>query len=117
VIDHACPKCGEAVSGKGRCARCMRPVNKRINAEKNARPQRRVYGSTRWKTLSAKIIHRDKGICQACGGRAETAAHIQPFRDHSDPLAWNERNLRAECRSCNGREGGKRGADIRLGRA
>jgi 5-methylcytosine-specific restriction endonuclease McrA len=111
---HACAKCGDATTRRGSCAKCAKPESARKRAHPNWAG---VYGTARWRELSAKILKRDHHTCQVCGQPAQTAGHTEPFNGPDDPKAWAEPGIRAECRRCNGREGAKRGMAMRQAKA
>jgi 5-methylcytosine-specific restriction protein A len=107
VIAHACPVCGDSVRGAGRCTKCARPENQRKNTRATYTT---VYGTPRWRELRLKILTRDRFTCQECGGKANSADHIKPFTDATDPLAWQSSNLQSMCQRCHGRKDGARAA-------
>ena len=47
------------------------------------------------------VVHRDKGICGYCGGKADTIDHIKP-KAQGGKHTW--RNVAAACRPCNGKK-------------
>lgn len=101
---HACAQCGATTTNKGRCTTCAQPYNH----EHNARPTRTVYATQRWRDLRLKILTRDKWQCRYCGNKANIGAHLRPFRDATDPIAWDETNIVASCAYCNNQEAGRR---------
>lgn len=106
---HACPNCGTAHQGKGRCPRCKRSANK----TKRTRPSwSQVYNTARWRLLRTHILDRDGYVCQynlpGCTIKATHAGHIHPFTSADDPSAWDEDNIAASCATCNGREAATR---------
>ena len=66
---------------------------------------KQLYGTHKWKQTRLVVLHRDKGICQACKKPA-----IRPECDHVKPLYkaganffvefFNLDNLQILCRNC-----------------
>jgi 5-methylcytosine-specific restriction protein A len=109
-VNHACPSCGTTTTKRGRCTACQPKATPEANKRKRDRPTyKTVYHTHRWKKLRLLILRRDSHTCKVCGQRGATVGHILPFTDYRDPLAWDPRNLRCECITCNSREAGKRG--------
>lgn len=61
-------------------------------------------GSTwAWRKIRARIIERDRGLCQLCGNEGNHVDHIQ---ERSQGGGDEDDNLRLLCRNCNlGRKG------------
>jgi 5-methylcytosine-specific restriction endonuclease McrA len=55
------------------------------------------YRSSEWQATRARILKRDKGRCQRCGGRAGIVDHIVARRDGGTDA---DDNLRSLCRTC-----------------
>lgn len=97
-IGERCPTCGTTPAEK---AESKRKRSKRSYLE--------IYGTPRWKQLRLEILRRDRFTCQDCGARATVAAHRQPHNGTgNDPLAWDPRNLKASCATCNAHEANQR---------
>lgn len=67
--------------------------------EKGGMSNRRLYGTTRWKTLRRAILDRDGWRCGECGraGRLEVH-HVRPTARGG--AMWDPANLRTLCRDC-----------------
>jgi 5-methylcytosine-specific restriction protein A len=97
-IGQRCPQCGTTPAEK---AESRRKRSKQSYTE--------IYGTPRWKQLRPTILRRDGWRCQDCGAKATVVAHIQPHNGTgSDPLAWDPRNLKASCATCNANEANTR---------
>jgi 5-methylcytosine-specific restriction protein A len=97
-IGQRCPQCGTTPAEK---AESQRKRSKQSYIE--------IYGTPRWKKLRLEILRRDRFTCHECGAKATHAAHLEPHDGTgSDPRAWDPRNLRASCATCNSREANQR---------
>jgi 5-methylcytosine-specific restriction endonuclease McrA len=106
---HACPGCGAAKAGTGRCTRCARPTNQRKNQRTTVKG---VYNTARWRTIRARVLERDDNECATpgCYAYANTVDHIEPFTSADDPLAWDEANLQSMCAHHHGQKDATRQA-------
>ena len=65
----------------------------------------RDSGSTsRWRKIRARIIERDRGLCQLCGNEGDSVDHIMPRIEGGTD---DDSNLQLLCRSCNSKKGGR----------
>ena len=64
----------------------------------------RDSGSTsRWRKIRARIIERDRGLCQLCGNEGDSVDHIMPRIEGGTD---DDYNLQLLCRSCNSKKWG-----------
>lgn len=99
---HACPQCGTAHGGKGRCPRCARTRNvQRNHREKHVG----IWNTTAWRKARAQAIQRDHA-CQACGheGSTENPLSVHHTEGYADPFDVD--GLIVLCRSCHGTQHG-----------
>lgn len=95
-LDQPCPVCGPT------------PAKRAESARKRERAAwQKVYNTPRWRKVRREVLKRDRFTCQDCGARATVAAHLRPF-DPDDEAAFDPRNLKASCVSCNSREASNR---------
>ena len=79
-----CLECGRAYTGTA--SRCP-----------DHRKSRPYYGS-RWRSIRASVLSRDRHVCHYCGARANTVDHVIPKeRGGTDA----PENLVAACGRCN----------------
>jgi 5-methylcytosine-specific restriction endonuclease McrA len=104
-----CPKHG-VYQGKPPCPTCAEAKPKWTHKKPTVRTS--VYKSDRWRKLRPRILARDKYQCRygmdGCTRKATVVAHIEPYRDEHDPLAWLESNLAGSCANCNNKEAARR---------
>jgi 5-methylcytosine-specific restriction endonuclease McrA len=74
-----------------------------------------LYGTQRWRRLSRLLIARAGGRCEVpgCPNVATSADHVVPALVLAEQgrldVFFDPANLRAACRSCNGRDGARLG--------
>lgn len=104
-----CLSCGELTSKPSRHGLCP-------DCEQ-ARPERAVYDSARWRKLRRRVLTRHIAThgwwCPGWGVPAHPSRQLTI--DHGDPLVfggdpYNEDNLGVLCKACNGRKGARGGS-------
>jgi 5-methylcytosine-specific restriction endonuclease McrA len=93
VPSYACTVCG-TIGPRRRCA--AHPVKRG--------PSSKVTGRRDWRTIKARVIARDRGICWICGETgADSVDHLRPVsKGGSNRLD----NLKAAHLWCNQQRGG-----------
>jgi 5-methylcytosine-specific restriction protein A len=105
------PGCGDlAPFGRARCDRHAAELERDLHAGS----ARRVYASSRWAIVRARVLARDP-VCVACEVQPSTEVdHVERLRDvlaaGGDP--YDEANLMALCHDCHSR---KTAAEVGLG--
>lgn len=101
------PGCGELVRGGSWCEQHKRPAPGSFADKSRGSRHDRGYGSD-WDKRRARILRRDKGLCQEClRNGILTAVGDKPFSawcDHIVPKAEggadDDGNLQTLCRKC-----------------
>lgn len=69
------------------------------------------YNSPAWRKIRRVVLARDGGLCQIRGPKCEVKAthvdHIEPWL--SGGAVFDDRNLRAACKTCNLSRVGRKG--------
>jgi hypothetical protein len=104
-VGHLCQRCGYIhFAGDPKCP------DKRGNARRAAKPQRKVWHSARWKRVRRYIAMRSGQTCELCDTPTPLADgiadHKDGFRDEHDPRAWDTERMQWICRVCSGRKDG-----------
>jgi 5-methylcytosine-specific restriction endonuclease McrA len=107
-MNKPCLNCGTLTRGT-RCQRCAADKAVKIQSTPKASSTARGY-DTRWRALRSAILDRDGWQCWMCGCVLDksnaTVDHLVPLVvDREQRL--NPMNLRACCRGCNSRKGGR----------
>lgn len=93
AILKVCLNCGRPFPPSelrtGRCHGCI----KQHDAERNARPERRVWRTARWQRIRATALERDGHACADChaSNLRLDAHHITALRDGGEPFALEPR--------------------------
>jgi 5-methylcytosine-specific restriction endonuclease McrA len=90
---HACPNCGTAKVGTGRCTRCT----KQHNRQRNQRTKHtEIWNTPAWRQTRALVLTRDDHTCTRCG-KPGTIAHHHHYHD-----PFNPDTCTTLCHTCSG---------------
>ena len=90
---HACPSCGNAHPGKGKCPSC----SKSYNRQRNQRAKHtEIWNTVEWKKTRLLVLERDDYTCTRCGKPGFVAHH----EHYDDP--FNPDTCSTLCSTCSG---------------
>lgn len=106
AIPRACRKHGCAATTTDRSGYCESHRNTGWEQHQQGKSRHeRGYGS-KWEVIRARILHRDKHLCQECmrTGRAKAAATVDHIKPKSQGGTDDDGNLQALCWPCHKRK-------------
>jgi hypothetical protein len=109
---HLCaePNCPNVIEGAGRC-----PEHRRGH-DSFAGVASPVYGTARWRRLSAYVRERDS-VCRVCQLAPSAEAHHLDHAKPGDPSFWDASLIQGVCTPCHRRLTARRSVAVQRGRS